>query len=80
MTHTEILVQVQDIFRTVLKNDNLHIDDHSTAQDVTGWDSLNHMVIISQIEREFHVHFNFREIVKFQKVGDLCDAVAEKTN
>lgn len=47
-------------------------------KDVDGWDSLTHMQIIAQIEKHFGVRFNFREVIKFKNVGDLCSALLTK--
>lgn len=47
-------------------------------KDVDGWDSLTHMQIIAQIEKRFGVRFNFREVIKFKNVGDLCSALLTK--
>ena len=41
-------------------------------------DSLTHMQIIAQIEKHFGVRFNFREVIKFKNVGDLCSALLTK--
>ena len=79
MTQEEIQNQVQLIFRDVLKRDNVEITERSTVKDIKGWDSLTHMLIIAQIEKTFGVRFNFREIVKFENVGDLCKSIQTKT-
>ena len=34
--------------------------------------------IIAQIEKHFGVRFNFREVIKFKNVGDLCSALLTK--
>ena len=38
----------------------------------------NPMQIIAQIEKHFGVRFNFREVIKFKNVGDLCSALLTK--
>ena len=74
MNREEVLKQLQSIFRNILKKDNVCIDESSTSKDVDGWDSLTHM----QIEKHFGVRFNFREVIKFKNVGDLCSALLTK--
>ena len=78
MNREEVLKQLQSIFRDILKKDNVSISESSTTQDVDGWDSLTHMQIIAQIEKRFGVRFNFREVIKFKNVGDLCSALLTK--
>ncbi len=72
MNREEVLKQLQSIFRDILKKDNVCISESST------WDSLTHMQIIAQIEKRFGVRFNFREVIKFKNVGDLCSALLTK--
>lgn len=78
MTHNEALEQVQSIFQEVLKRQDIQLEESFTANDVDGWTSLSHMMIISSIEKQFGFRFNFREVMKFKNVGDLCDAIVKK--
>ena len=78
MNREEVLKQLLSIFRYILKKDDVCIDESSTSKDGDGWDSLTHMQIIAQIEKHFGVRFNFREVIKFKNVGDLCSALLTK--
>lgn len=78
METSEIIESLNLIFRKVLKRENIVLSEESTAHDVPGWDSLTNMILISEIEKNFHIHFSFREIVKFKNVGDLCRSIIEK--
>lgn len=78
MTKQEVLSQIEIIFRKVLNNEEIHLTEQSTTNDVKGWDSLTHMIIIAQVENQFKIRFKFREIVRMKDIGELCDAVIEK--
>ena len=78
MNREEVLKQLQSIFRNILKKDHVCIAESSTSKDVEGGDSLPHMQIIAQIEQHFGGRFNFREVIKFKNVGDLCSALLTK--
>ena len=52
--------------------------DTATTNDVDGWNSLSHMMIIAEVEAQFGIKFSFREMVKFKNVGDLCNAIVSK--
>lgn len=78
MENKEILETLDKVFRKVLKRDDITLDETTTAKDVDGWDSLTNMILISEIEKTFHLHFSFREIVRLKNVGDLCAAIARK--
>lgn len=79
MNNEEILKTLDQVFRKVLKRDNITLNETTTANDVEGWDSLTNMLLISEIEKTFQLHFSFREIVRLKNVGDLCAAIARKT-
>lgn len=79
METTELLEILNEIFRKVLKRDDITLTENTTARDVDGWDSLTNMVLISEIENKFGVRFTFRDIVKLKNVGDLCHAIMNKS-
>ena len=64
-----ILNELSLIFQEILKRDNIVLASETTAQDVEGWNSLTNMLLISRIEKDFNVHFTFRDIVRFKNVG-----------
>lgn len=66
------------VFRTVFDNDKLEVTEAMTADDVIGWDSLSHMILISALEEEFQVSFTQKEIRKLKSVGDLLDLINSK--
>ena len=78
MERTEIMSQVQEIFRTVLKNEAVVLTDEMTAEDVPGWDSLTHVVLISEIEKHFDIRFSIREMLSWKTVGKMVDNIVKK--
>lgn len=78
MERTEIMAQVQEIFRTVLKNQAVVLTEETTAEDVPGWDSLTHVELIATIEKHFGIRFSIREMLSWKTVGKMVDCVAKK--
>ena len=78
MDRKEIRRRVQDILIYVLELDNFELKENMTASDVPGWDSLNHMVIISKVEKEFNVRFKLRELSKLENLDALIDLIYQK--
>lgn len=78
METTEIIKQVNDIFKAVLENDDVVIGYDTTADDVEDWDSLNHIVLVVEIEKHFGIKFTANEIVSFKNVGEMCEAIKKK--
>ena len=80
MERTDVLSQVQEVFRTVLKNEALVLTDEMTAEDVPGWDSLTHVVLISEIEKHFGIRFSIREMLSWKTVGKMVDCIEKKVS
>ena len=70
---------VQEIVRDLLADDALQLDDHTTAADVPGWDSLAHVSIMFSIEERFGISFSETEFTGFATVGDLVQMIDAKT-
>jgi acyl carrier protein len=54
-----------------LKLDDWELREETTASEVPGWDSLNHVNVILAVEQTFGVHFKTLEVLKLANVGDL---------
>jgi acyl carrier protein len=80
MEINEILNTLNPIFRKIVKKDDIQLSEETTAQDIEGWDSLTHMVLINDIEQKFGVRFSFRDIARLKNVGDICRTIRSKTN
>ncbi len=70
--------KIYDIIRDVFAQPNLAVNDGTTASDVEGWDSFNHMNLVMRLEEEFSVSFATEEIGCLANVGDLVKAVLAK--
>jgi acyl carrier protein len=80
MEEKEILKQVNDIFSALLRKNDLQLTNETTAADVDGWDSLSHMILMSNIEKQFSIKFKLNEIMKFNNIGDMIICIHKKMN
>ena len=78
MERNQILAEVQEIFRDVLDNEDIILQDATTADDIEEWDSLTHIQLIVAIEKHFKIKFTSKEILSWQKVGEMIDCIATK--
>jgi len=78
MTREEIFNKVQDIFRDIFDEDDLVITDSSSSDDVEDWDSLNHINLVSAIEKEFKIRFALGELQSLKDVGAMIDLMVQK--
>ena len=78
MTREEIFNKVQDIFRDIFDEDDLVITDSSSSDDVEDWDSLNHINLVSAIEKEFKIRFALGELQSLKDVRAMIDLMVQK--
>ena len=78
MSREEILKKVNEVFVDVLDDKSLVVSDSTNAADIENWDSLMHITLISSIEEEFNMKFEMAEVVGFNNVGDMVDAICKK--
>ena len=78
MNKTDILQQVEVIFKDVLDEGNIVLTETTTANDVEGWDSLTHIQLIVAIEKHFKIKFSSKEILSWKNVGEMVDSICSK--
>jgi acyl carrier protein len=49
MNREAILVKIRKAFISILEHENFQLTDQTTADDVDGWESITHMMIITEI-------------------------------
>lgn len=79
MERTEIFKKLDEIFNDVLDpDDEITLNENSCADDIDEWDSLSHIQLVVAIEKEFGIKFTSKEIMSWQKVGDMVDSILSK--
>lgn len=78
MEKNQILEEVQEIFREVLDNEDIVLQNETTADDIEEWDSLTHIQLIVAIEKHFKIKFTSKEILSWKNVGEMLDCIATK--
>ena len=78
MERTALLLQIQEIFRDVLDEDNINLYEDTTADEVDGWDSLTHIQLIVAIEKKIKIRFTSKEILSWKNVGEMMNCILSK--
>ena len=78
MSKTEILEKLNEIFRDVFDDEDLTVEEATTAADVEGWDSLRHITLLAAIEDEFDIEFSMGQTVSMKNVGEMVDYIEEE--
>lgn len=77
MTRQEIFSRIEVLSKKIF-GDNTLITEATTSADVEKWDSMNHVLLISSIEKEFRVTFDIMEIIGIMCFGDFVDLIEKK--
>lgn len=78
MERDEVMEKVCEIAREIFDDDELELDDDTIAADVDGWDSLTHLSLMNEIENEFEIKFEMKEVQGLNNVGELVDVIMER--
>lgn len=47
------------------------IKDELSSTDIPDWDSMNYLLFIAELEKEFSMSFSMDEVMNVQTLGDL---------
>ena len=78
MEKIEIVEKLTTVFRNVFANNTLQITDELSALDVENWDSLSHMLLIAEVEKNFAIKFKLKDLNKMANVGDMIAIINSK--
>lgn len=78
MDRNYILTKLTPIFREELDNEEIELNDETTASDIEEWDSLSHIQLIVAIEKAFGIRFTSSEIQSWNNVGEMIDSIISK--
>ena len=76
MDTREIYTRLDRVFQDVFDDDSIHVSANTTANDIEDWDSLEHITLISAVEREFRMKFKMGEISSMKNVGEMVSIIA----
>lgn len=75
MTKENVLKRLTEIFRDVFDNGEIVISEDTKQGDLEGWDSLNHIMLLSAVESEFGIEFDMDTVQNIKSVGDMIDQI-----
>lgn len=79
MKRNEIAEKTFTSFRKVF-GDIARLSEQTSADDIANWDSLNHVILIQELENAFGMKFDLFEIIEIRDVGGLVDYIYSKNN
>jgi acyl carrier protein len=74
----KITAGIHDAFEKVLGHNNFILEDNTTAKDVDGWESITHMMIITEIENIFKIKFKLMDLMVMENINDLKKTINQE--
>ena len=75
MTRETIYEKLNEVFQDVFDDDSITVNAETTTDDIEDWDSLEHINLVSAVEKEFGVKFTMAQVVGMKNVGEMVDVI-----
>ena len=76
MTSESIYEKLNEVFQDVFDDDSITVNAETTADDIENWDSLEHINLISSVEKAFGIKFTMAQVVGMKNVGEMVDIIS----
>lgn len=70
--------RLKKVILKTLKLKEFELRDETRAYQVPGWDSLNYIIIILAVEKEYGIRFKLPEILRLNNLGDMQTFIDKK--
>lgn len=75
---TTVLQELTELFRDLFDDERLQLDSDTTADQVEGWDSQMHVMLIVAAEQRFGIKFRTAELESLRNVGQFTQLIESK--
>ena len=78
MEKEQIVQQVFQVFETILKHQNFTSTEMLSGKNIAGYDSMAQINIIAELEKNFNIRFQLKELAKMTSVDSIVEIIQEK--
>lgn len=78
MQTSEIIDQIKKIGSGVFKTGNDELSESAALEDISGWNSIRHVMFIDTIEKQFNISFTFDEMLELSSIKAIGEKVHQK--
>ena len=71
-------MKLKEIIANVLKIDKNTITDETSPKNCENWTSLNHLILIKEINKNYGIKLSFAEIKTIKNVSDIKQLLENK--
>lgn len=80
MSRELIYEKLNNIFRRIFDDETIELEDDTNSDDIEDWDSFNKINLILEIEKEFNIVLDNKEITNLANIGEMVDLIISKIN
>lgn len=73
-----VMEKLNAVIKKILSVEASDIHDGLSPGSTPAWDSMNHLLLISEIEKVFNIQFAVSEIMAIENLGDIKKHLQEK--
>lgn len=77
MTRETAYERLTEVFREVFDDEEIILNDGTTADDIEDWDSFEHINLVVAVENEFSFKIPMGKVVTMKNVGEMVDIILE---
>lgn len=74
----EVLGKVRTAFKSAFDVDPQTITIDTTLNDISAWDSMGHVTLVSSLEQVFGMTFDVDDLMAMENVREICRIVQSK--
>lgn len=78
MDNKAIYAKLNQVFRDVFDDDSITVGPKTTADDIDDWDSLEHITLMTAVQKAFKIRFTMGEISSMKNVGEMVSIIAAR--
>lgn len=67
--------ELKKVIAKVLMTNPRKISEKTTPNDIKGWDSLRHLLLIMELENNYHIKFTMQDILSIKCIGDIKECL-----
>jgi acyl carrier protein len=73
-----VLARVRNAFHSAFETDPQMVTLDTVPEDISGWNSMGHLTLVSSLEEEFHVNFDVDDLMAMENVREIVRILEAK--
>ena len=70
--------RLKKVIREVFEITEETIDENWTSDDIPDWDSVGHLNLIMEVEKEFNIKVEIEEMFEIEKLADITKILKKR--